>query len=190
MSLIKTIHPKSRQEWRSWLEKNHDKETKVSLIKYKKHTGKPAISHKESMEEAICFGWIDTTVKRLDENRYIRNFSRRNKNSRWSNATQNYAKKMIKEKRMAPAGLKAYKEGLKKPVIDFILPENHKTPEDLIEKLNKNLMAKNNFDNLAPSYKKNYIRWIERAKLSETRKKRIKEVVKRCGEKRKFGLGN
>ena len=82
MEKVKAFYPKNRQEWRNWLEKNHDKEKKVAVIKYKKHTGKPSISHKESMEEAICFGWIDTTLKRLDDERYGVTFVKRNKNSR------------------------------------------------------------------------------------------------------------
>jgi len=118
----KRFHAKSLDEWRKWLEKNHQKETKIALVKYKKHTGKPFFTHKELMDEAICFGWIDTTVKRLDEEKYIIHFSKRGKSSRWSNATLSYAKEMIKKGKMAPFGLVMYKEGLKKPVLDLILP--------------------------------------------------------------------
>ena len=76
---IKTFYPKSRQEWRDWLQKNHQKEAKVTVIIYKKHTGKHFIAPQEYMDEAICFGWIDTTVKRLDDERYQRNFVKRTK---------------------------------------------------------------------------------------------------------------
>ena len=77
------------------------------------------------MEEAICFGWIDTTIKRLDEDTYLRHFSRRNKNSKWSDNTLGYAKQLIKEKKMTPIGLEFYKEGLKKPTHDHGIPKNH-----------------------------------------------------------------
>ena len=106
------IYVRNREEWREWLKRNHLKESKVAIVIYKKHTGKPSLSQRESMEEAICFGWIDTTVKRLDEDRYIRNFSRRTANSRWSRNTRRYARDMMKEGKMSPEGMRRYKEGL------------------------------------------------------------------------------
>lgn len=184
----KTIHPKSPAEWRKWLEENHDKETKIYVIKYKRHTGKPTISHQESMDEAICFGWIDTTINRLDNERYMRCFARRNKNSKWSSATLSYARRLIKEGKMAPAGLKMYKEGRKKPTIDHGLSKNPKTPPDLSKALSKSPAAKKFFDNLAPSYRRIYIYMVTRAKLEETRKRRIEQIVERCKKELRFGL--
>ena len=185
----KSIHPKSRKEWRQWLQKNHKKESKVFLIKYKKHTKKPTITHREAMDEAICFGWIDTTAKRLDDKRYGNHFVKRNESSRWSSNTLKYAERLIKEGRMSEAGLKMYKEGLKKPVIDHGLPRNPEAPKDLKEALEKDKKAKENFNNFAPSYKRVYIYWVERAKRKETRIKRIKETVKRAKENKKWGMG-
>lgn len=185
MEDIKTFYPKNREEWRRWLEKNHLKKEKIGLILYKKHTGKPTLNHKISMEEAICFGWIDTTLKKLDDERYMITYVRRTDKSRWSNNTLSYAKKLIEEKKMSAHGLKRYKEGLQRPVIDFILPKDHKS-EDLYKELDKNKIAKENFEKLAPSYKRNYVRWIERAKRAETRKKRILETVNRLKENKKL----
>src|ERR1051325_4388110 len=91
----------TRQKWRNWLEQNHQKTTKIALLLYKKHTGKPSLSHRESMEEAICFGWIDTTIKRLDEDRYLRRFSRRTSKSKWSENTLSYAKALLTAGKMA-----------------------------------------------------------------------------------------
>ncbi len=180
------FYPRNRKEWRDWLRKYHSKKKMVWVVKYKKHTKKPSISHKESMEEAICFGWIDTIVKKIDDERYVSCFVRRNENSRWSNSTLGHARKLIKEKRMSPAGLQAYKEGLKKPVIDLKLPRNPKIPEDLRKELSKNRKARENFDNFAPSYKRLYIYWIEKAKRKETREKRIREVLTRAEQNKKF----
>ncbi|PIN75025.1 hypothetical protein COV18_04675 [Candidatus Woesearchaeota archaeon CG10_big_fil_rev_8_21_14_0_10_37_12] len=182
----KSIHPKSRKAWRSWLEKNHLKEKKVYLIKYKKHTGKPTIANKEAMEEAICFGWIDTTVKRLDDYTYQQCFMRRTDNSRWSNNTLKYAKEMIEQRKMSAEGLKRYNEGLQKPVIDHSLPKNPDVPEDLKKALEKSKEAKENFNNFAPSTRKVYIYWIEKAKRPETRKKRIEETVRKSAENKKW----
>jgi uncharacterized protein YdeI (YjbR/CyaY-like superfamily) len=174
--LPKTIYAKTREEWRAWLQKNHEKESKVSLIRYKKHTGKPSPTHMEAMKEAISFGWIDTTIKRLDDERYIINFAKRNKNSKWSNNTLSYAKELKKQGKMSPAGLEAYKNGLSKPTHDFGIPANPLTPKDLMEKL-KQAKTNNNFELFSPSYKRTLLRWLFRAKLPETRKRRIDAIV-------------
>ncbi len=180
------VHAEDRKKWRAWLRRHHIKETKVWLIKHKRHTKKPAMSHRESMEDAICFGWIDTTVKRVDDDTYANCFVKRNKNSRWSNSTLAIARKMIAEKKMSVAGLEAYKAGLKKPVIDHNLPRNPKVPIELKKLLDRNKKAKENFDNFALSYKRMYIYWIETAKRKETRDNRVKEVFKRAKENRKL----
>lgn len=184
----KTFYARNREEWRSWLKKNHEKETHVALLKYKKHTGKPSLSHKESMEEAICFGWIDTTIKRLDDERYIRRFARRGDKSRWSSATLGYARALIAQKKMSPFGLARYHEGLKKPTIDAGLAKNPPVPDDLKNALAQNKHAYANFKTWSPSYTRTYLRWIERAKQPETRKKRINAVVQRAQENKKKWL--
>lgn len=185
MNDCKLIYARDRKEWRAWLEKNHLTEKKVGLIKYKKHTGKPSLTHKESMDEAICFGWIDTTIKRLDEDRYLRYFAKRSKNSRWSTATQSYARALIKQKLMTPEGLKYYKEGLKKPTIDEGISKNPDVPEDLKQALVAHPEAQTNFASFAPSYRRTFLRWLEKAKLPETRKRRIAVIVHRARTNKK-----
>jgi uncharacterized protein YdeI (YjbR/CyaY-like superfamily) len=182
----KKIHPKTKQEWREWLEVNHDKESRISVILWKKHTGKPTISHQELMDEAICFGWIDTTVKRLDEDRYIRRFAKRTNNSKWSNATLSYAKRLIKEKKMSPKGMAMYKLGLKKPTIDHNLPLNPKIPEDLKKLFKKFPKAKKNFQNFSPSSRRAVLWWVDKAKLPQTRKDRIKKIFEAAKENKKI----
>ena len=187
---MKTITACNRIDFRKWLGKNHDKEDKVSVVLYKKHTKKSTPSHRELMEEAICFGWIDTTVKRLDENRYIRNFSKRNKNSKWSDNTLGYAKNLIKRGKMTSVGLKFYKEGLKKPTHDFGIPKNPDMPIELKRALNKNKKAKYNFDKFSSSSKRMLYRWILRGKREATKTKRIKLIIDRAkiGRKDIFGV--
>ena len=186
---MKKITAFDRMDFRRWLINNHDKEDKVSVIVYKKHTGKSSPSHRELMEEAICFGWIDTIIRKLDENRYIRTFSRRNKNSKWSNNTIKYAKDLIKRGKMTPEGLKFYKEGLKKPTHDFGIPKNPDMPVELKQALDKDKKAKDNFENFSASVKKMFYRWILKGKRDETRAKRIKLIVEkaRIGRKDIFG---
>ncbi|MBT4469898.1 hypothetical protein HOC62_05915 [Candidatus Woesearchaeota archaeon] len=186
---MKTITAFNRIDFRKWLVTNHDKEDKVLVIVYKKHTGKSSPSHRELMEEAICFGWIDTTLKKLDEERYIRTFSRRNKNSKWSDNTLGYGKQLIERGKMTPSGLKFYKEGLMKPTHDFGIPKNPDIPVELKKALDKNKKAKDNFEKYSASLKKVFYRWILRGKREETRIKRIKITVEKAkvGNKDVFG---
>ena len=177
MSETKTFLAHTAKSWRAWLEKNHEKENTIILVKYKKHTKKPTFTHQEAMDEAICFGWIDTTAKRIDDETWGVTFRKRTKNARWSNNTLSYAKHLINEGKMTPTGLKAYHLGLQKTTIDIILPDNH-MPLELTKEFKKNPTLKKNFDSLAQSYKKIYVHWIERAKLPETRKKRVQTVLK------------
>ncbi|MCF7872465.1 YdeI/OmpD-associated family protein [Candidatus Woesearchaeota archaeon] len=175
--MVKSIIPKSLVAWRNWLEKNHQKEDKVFLIKYKKHTGKKILSNADTMKEAICFGWIDTTTKRLDEKRFQICYVKRNSNSKWSYNTLKYGEELIKEGRMSSFGLKMYKEGLKKKPHDYGIPKNPEMPSELKKALEKNKRAREKYEKLAPSTKKLHYRMILRAKRPETKEKRVKEIM-------------
>lgn len=174
---VPTITVSKKENFRKWLKKNHKKEHKVALILHKRHTGKSAPSHRELMEEAICYGWIDTTVKGLDENTYIRNFSKRTKNSSWSRNTLGYAKDLIKQGRMQGQGLYFYKLGKARKTHDHEIPDNPDQPLELKKALAKNRKEKKIFDTLPPSTKKMLYRWFLRAKRPETKKKRIKQII-------------
>ena len=128
---MKIFTAKDLAHWRKWLEKNHLKEDRVMLIKYKKHTGKQIIHNMDSMKTAICFGWIDTTLKRVDENRYAITYVKRNKNSKWSINTLGYGKELLKKDLMSPFGIKMYREGLAKKPHDFGIPENPRMPSEM-----------------------------------------------------------
>lgn len=180
MQKIPHIYAKNSKEWRSWLRKNHKKEDKVRLIIYKKHTKKESIGKIKAMMDAICFGWIDTTMNRIDDERYAQTYVKRKKNANWSRNTFSYAEKLIKEKKMTPEGLKAYKLGLKKKPHDHNLPRNPRTPKDLMEALKRNKKAEENWKKFGKSYKRMYIYRIIRAKRKETREKRIKDIVRRA----------
>ena len=182
-----TIHCNTLEEWHNWLKENHLKEKSVAIIINKKHTGKGTISHLDSMKEAIKFGWIDTTIKRLDENHYIRNFRRRTDKSTWSNNTLSYAKDLHEQNKLFPEGLKRYHEGLAKPTLDHGIPKNPDTPKDLKEALKGNKEAQSNFNKLSKSNKRIYLRWIIKAKLPETRKNRIQSTISRLNRNEKPG---
>lgn len=174
---ITTITAYSRNEFRSWLKKHHKKESRVAVILHKRHTGKPAPSHRELIEEAICFGWIDTTINRLDEDTYLRNFARRTPKSRWSDNTLNYARELIKKGKMSKEGLRFYNLGRAKPTHDHGIPKNPDMPVELESALSKNKKAKAGFDSFPPSTRRMYYRWLLQAKLPQTRNKRIRQLI-------------
>jgi uncharacterized protein YdeI (YjbR/CyaY-like superfamily) len=186
---VQTITIFNRNDFRKWLKKYHKKESKVAVVIHKKHTGKTSPTHRELIEEAICFGWIDTTIKRLDEDTFLRNFSKRNQNSRWSDNTLRYARELIKKGLMTEEGIKFYKLGAAKPTHDHGIPKNPDMPPELIKALSKNKKAKENFDKYPPSTKRTMYRWLLQAKLPETRDKRLKRIVEsaKSNNKNLFG---
>jgi uncharacterized protein YdeI (YjbR/CyaY-like superfamily) len=102
---MKTLDVRKRENWRRWLSKNHAKETEIWLVFYKKQTDVSSVHYEESVEDALCFGWIDSIIKRLDNDRYARKFTRRKSGSQWSEHNKARAKKMIKAGRLTNAGL-------------------------------------------------------------------------------------
>ncbi len=176
----KEIYCPDTKTWRAWLKKHHLKEKYIAIIRYKKHTGKPSPSHHELMREAICFGWIDTTVKRIDDEKYKVRFARRNDKSKWSDNTLRYAKELLAEGKMSPEGIKRYEEGKSRPTHDHGIPKDPKVPGDLKKALAQDNKAREGFDAFPPSSRRMYLRWMERAKLPETRVKRIQSIVTRA----------
>ncbi|NHK32276.1 MAG: hypothetical protein FK730_13055 [Asgard group archaeon] len=159
------------------MKKNHKKEEEVNVILHKRKTGKSAPNHRQQIEVAICYGWIDTVVKRVNEDTYLRKFVKRKKNANWSKNTLSYGKKLFKEGKMSKQGIEAYERGLKKLPHDHNIPENLTIPKELKKALSKNKKAKTSFEKLPPSYKKMLYRWFFRAKLQETRNKRVKKII-------------
>ena len=186
MEAVKQVYFPTRTAWRNWLKKNHLSNRKIAVIVYKKHTGKPSPDHKELMEEAICFGWIDTTIKRLDHKKYLRCFVRRNKNSKWSINTLSYGKELFEKGLMSSFGIKMYKEGLAKKPHDEGIPDNPRVPKYLRQEIEKEPRTIENFRKIAPSYKRTLLRWLLRAKLKETKKKRVKIIVQSLKKKKKL----
>ncbi len=176
-----------REEWRSWLMENHSKTKEVWLVYYKKHTGKPTITYRDSVEEALCFGWIDGILRRIDDERYTHRFTPRNAGSKWSKLNIKLARKMIDEGQMTEAGLVAFNNREIAVRMGENLEEITLTPE-LEKSLQIDEQAWANFQNLAPSYRKHYILWLLNAKKPETIAKRLKEAIGLLRENRKLGM--
>ncbi len=183
---METFLARDLKDWRNWLKKNHLKKDKIILVKYKKHTGKPIIYNRDSMKEAICFGWIDTTTRRIDEDRYGITYVKRNKNSKWSRNTLSYGKELLKKGKMSQFGIKMYKEGLEKKPHDEGIPDNPRVPKYLKEKIEKDKIVRENFKKIAPSYKRTLLRWLLKAKLKETKNKRIKIIIQSLKKNKKI----
>ena len=177
MDDIERIVAYTPADFRRWLKKHHAKKSKVALVVHKRHTGKPAPTHREVIEEAICFGWIDTTIKRLDEDTFVRYFSRRTEKSKWSDNTLSYAARLHKEGRMEAQGLHYYKLGKAKPTHDHGIPKNPDMPMELKQALAKNAKAKAAVEAYPPSTKRTLFRWLLRAKQPATKQKRIKQII-------------
>lgn len=176
----------TRDEWRAWLEEHHDKADGLWLAYYKKHTGKPSVQYEEAVEEAICFGWIDSLVKAIDDERYMQHYTPRKKSSVWSQSNKDRVHRMIVEGRMTEYGmavvLEAQKGGNWEALTDV---DNLVVPEDLSAALSENEKAGEFFNQLNASDQKAYLYWIASAKQDETRKKRIKMTVKQLAKNKK-----
>lgn len=178
-----TVH--SREEWREWLQKYHLVEEKVLLISYKRHTGKSFLPHQEQVKEAICFGWIDTTIKRIDENRFGRTFVKRKPTANWSKNTLQYAKELFEAGVMSSYGKQVYLQGKIKKPLDHGVPKVFTVPEDLMDAFNKNKKAKAVFDAYPPSAKKVHLKWLFLAKRPATRHKRIRQIIEAAAKGKK-----
>jgi len=182
--------PTSRGEWRAWLENNHATENEVWLVYYKKHTNKPSITYIESVKEALCFGWIDSIKKSVDDERYMHRFTPRKPNSKWSPTNIKLAKELIETGAMTEAGLVAYR---KRRTYDEEFLQTKQAPQVTLAPEFKSILKTNkkawaNFNKLAPSYRKNYVAWLQSAKKPETRQKRLKELISVLEQDKKLGM--
>lgn len=182
------IYMKNREEWRAWLEKNHLIKKVIWLIYYKKHTGKDRIPYEDAVEEAICFGWIDSTVKKIDEEKYMQKFTPRKDKSKWSEINIKRANKMIQSGKMVQAGL----EKFNKKILYINIEKKHKTevfvPDYIKDLLKNNKSIEIKFYNLAVSYRKKFVEWIDSAKKYSTKEKRMKEMIQLLKENKKLGM--
>ena len=252
MEISKTLYVTSREEWRGWLTTHYESETEVWLIFYKKHSGQPRISYDHAVEEALCFGWIDSIVKRIDDEKFAQKFTPRRDGSRWSALNIRRLRKLIREGRMTEAGLvkvdrttlsgrprakpsagdtdipRIVKQALmadakgwrnfrsltpsrRNAYIRLITDaKTEETREQRVQQaislltqstgdlddippfvkqaLMANAKAWENFQNLAPSYRRHYVGWIMHAKKEETRERRLREAITLLEQNKKLGL--
>ncbi len=179
-----------REDWRAWLAENHAVAQEIWLVIRKKHTAKAGLTYVEALEEALCFGWIDGILKRIDDEKHTIRFTPRRKNSIWSEQNKKRVAKLIQEGRMTEAGLARIREAKANGQWEKAAVREDVTvvPPELTAALARNAQARENFDKLAPSYRKQFIYWIGTAKRDQTREKRIKTTIKLLAANRRLGM--
>ena len=182
MDSFPEIYFPTREQWRAWLSENHDQSNGLWLLFYKKDSGKPSLNYEETLEEALCFGWIDGIIKNLDSQRFVRKFTPRTNLILWSPSNRQRVERLMESGLMTEIGLS--KIGDYSKTGNLIWPENSKEPppliplsSEMIDLLKQNPVAFSNFSNLSASNQKKYVLWIMSAKQQETREKRMREAI-------------
>jgi uncharacterized protein YdeI (YjbR/CyaY-like superfamily) len=179
-----TLEVRDRQAWRTWLSKHHASSPGRWLVFYKEHTGVKSIPYEDSVREALCFGWIDSLIKRLDNDRYARKFTPRQPTSKWSDSNRKRWVELKAAGLLAAAGLAAA------PTDNTYAPRPTipNLPQYLAQALQAHPKAWRFFQELAPSYRRHFVGWIHLAQRPETREKRIREAIELLAAGKKLGL--
>ncbi len=179
-----TLDIRSRQQWRAWLATHHASSAGVWLVRHKQHTGVKSMSYEDLVREALCFGWVDSLIKRLDDDRYATKVTARKPTSKWSDINRRRWKELKSAGLLAAPGLAAAPTG------------NSYTPHPPIPELpayvakafKTNLRAWQHFQALAPTYRRDFVVWIHTAKRPETRERRIRASIELLSAGKKLGL--
>lgn len=180
-----TFYAKDRKAWRKWLDENHLTSEGVWLIYYKKDSGKTRVDYADAVEEALCFGWIDSTLNPIDEHSYMQLFTPRKPKSGWSKLNKDRIARLIEQGLVMPAGLEKIdiaKQHGTWHKLDGI--ESYSIPEELETAFKKNKKAKAFFDTLSNTNKKYILYYVNGAKLAATKAKRIDEIISAANEQR------
>lgn len=182
---MKTLDVRTPAKWRKWLTVHHDSESAVWLIFHKRHTGRTSIAYEDAVDEALCFGWIDSLIKRLDDERYARKFTPRKTDSRWSTINRQRYARLKASGRLKPAGLE-------RPPNEHTWAATRSLPSQvpiyIQEELEKHPAALRQFERLAPSHRRRYIGWIDFARKQETKIRRLQEAIRLLASGKTLGL--
>lgn len=177
----KTLYVTNRKDWRTWLENNFEKENEVWLVYPKKASGLPRISYNDAVEEALCFGWIDSTAKRIDEKTSAQRFSPRNPKSSFSQPNIERLKWLLKKGMVHPSVEKTAKK---------VTEQKFVFPQDIINAIKTNSVAWKNYQNFSSAYKRIRIAYIDAArKRPEEFKKRLHNFIKKTEKNKQIGFG-
>lgn len=179
MQITKSFTPRNQKDWRKWLEKHHDREQEIWLVYIKPTSGKSNIDYETSVEEALCLGWIDSIIQKIDENQYARKFNPRRMDSQWSETNKRRVVKVIGEGRMTEAGLSRVTFDVGK--VDISRPRLKRPAVEMPAKMEQALRSQPGvweaFQKVTPSLRRNYILWLSDAKKPETFERRLKLLI-------------
>jgi uncharacterized protein YdeI (YjbR/CyaY-like superfamily) len=195
MTNLEYIHFKSRTAFHDWLHNNHEKSPGIWMVFYKKHTNTGCIKYDEALDEALCYGWIDSLIKKIDEEKYARKFTPRTNLTKWSEINKRKVTELIKTGRMNEAGLKKIdiylksgKVGWENKEIKERTKEEITMPDYILREFAMSEPALSNFNRLPATYQRHYILWITNAKRTDTINKRVKESIALLKENKILGL--
>ena len=175
------LYATHRKEWRDWLKKHSKTEREVWLVYYKKHTGKPRIPYNDAVEEALCFGWIDSTVKSIDDDRFAQRFSVRNPKSAYSQANRERLKELVKQGKVAKDVL---------ATLGDLAEEEYEIPPDILKAIRANKQAWKNWQEFSPSYIRIRIAYVDGARnRPQEFEKRLRYLIQMTEKNKQFGFG-
>jgi uncharacterized protein YdeI (YjbR/CyaY-like superfamily) len=184
---LASVQPRSRQAWRTWLEKNHASSSGIWLVYAKKHTGIPSLSYNDAVEEALCFGWIDSLLHPIDDNLYKQIFTPRKEKSLWSALNRKRVERLAAGGLMTAAGIKLIDLAKKSGTWEaHASSETLTIPAELKKALNANASAKKNWPTYTESQRKMFLYMVNGAKRPETRAKRVARVIEIVSKKMRF----
>lgn len=175
------IHPETVEDWADWLEANHDSSEGVWLVSWRTRTGRPRVPYEKAVVEALRFGWIDSQVKQLDENRTMQRFTPRRPGSNWARSNKERIERIVREGRLEEAGRRAVETAKADGSwtrLDAV--ENLEVPEDLEAAFDRHTGARERWDAFPPSARRTILGWIVMAKRPETRARRVEEAARRA----------
>jgi uncharacterized protein YdeI (YjbR/CyaY-like superfamily) len=183
-AVLITVDVRTRHQWRAWLAKNHASSPGIWLVRYKQHTGVKSMPYEDLVRQALCFGWVDSLVKRLDDDRYAIKLTPRKSTSKWSDINRRRWNELKAAGQLAAPGVAmapTKNRYLPKPIIP-------KLPTYVAKAFKTKPKAWEHFQTLAPRERRNFVVWIHTAKRSETRERRIRESIELLSAAKKLGL--
>ena len=188
MKLGKTLYVSDRKRWRAWLSRHHATRSEIWLVYYKKNSGKRRIPYNDAVEEALCFGWIDSTTKRIDEHSYAQRFTPRRPGSKLSPMNRVRVERLIVARKMTRAGLDKIRHALDDPARPG-KRERWRIPADILRALKANAVAWKHFQRFPESYRRIRVGWIDGARRRPAAfEKRLFYFLKMTADNKRFGM--
>lgn len=185
---MKTLRVQSVGQWREWLEEHQASASEVWLVFYKRHTGVASVGYQDALDEALCYGWVDSLVKRLDDRRYALKFTPRRADSRWSDKNRKRYAELKAGGRLQPAGIRRPPTARGSAPRPPRLPLPARLPAYIQAAFKEHPKARRHFDALSPAHRRRYVAWVESAKREETRLRRLQEAIRLLTSGKVLGL--